>query len=212
MTKNWTNPASIKKKKKISLLFKKIKYRNSWIKIWVVLISEYTLVSTFHWREEPERKKERNIYGILTVATILWGRHYHLHWLMRELIRGFPRSCISRSHLHGEQYKFRNGFSILWLKSPFNLAAPPALVPRENVRGRTLCGREELRAWNIFHTQRNSGEKKGQIHSFTSVSGMKKSIFNYMGKVDRGLTYQKCWVQGWRLNMERGSIYYYLRE
>ena len=87
----------------------------------MVLISEYTLVSTFHWREEPERKKERNIYGILTVATILCGRHHHLHWLMRELIRGFPRSCISRSHLHGEQYKVRNGFSILWLKSPLLL-------------------------------------------------------------------------------------------
>ena len=142
----------------------------------MVLISEYTLVSSFHWREEPERKE------------YLWNfnscnnpvrQTYHLHWLMRKLICGFPRSCISCSHLHGEQYKVRNGFSILWLKSPFNLAASPALFPRENVRGRTLCGKEELRAWNMFHTQRNSGEKKGQIHSFTSVSGMKKSIFNY---------------------------------
>lgn len=137
------------------------------------------------------------------------GGHDRLHWLMWKHIQRFPRSCISCSHLHGEQYEVRNGFGILWLKSPFKLAASLALFPRENMRGRTSPVRE-LRVWNIFHIQRNTGEKKRSNPFFYLCLRTEKSIFNYTCKVDRGLTYQKCWVQGWRLNMERGSVYYYL--
>lgn len=123
----------------------------------MVLISEYTLVSSFHWREEPERKEYLWNFNSCNNPV---GQTYHLHWLMRKLICGFPRSCISCSHLHGEQYKVRNGFSILWLKSPFNLAAPSALFPRENVRGRTLCGKKNCGPETYFTPKEIAGKKR----------------------------------------------------
>lgn len=82
----------------------------------------------------------------------------------------------------------------------------------EKIWGRTLHGSEDLWVWNIFHTERRISKKKKDKSNLFFYLCIRngKSIFNYMGKVDQGLTYQTCWDQGWRINLERSSIYCHL--
>lgn len=57
----------------------------------------------------------------------------------------------------------------------------PHHLPEKTLRGKAVHGRTELRAWMIVSIQEILEGKRP--HSFTSVSGIKTSIFNYLNKV-----------------------------
>lgn len=139
--------------------------------------------SSFHWEKEPKVKRGINAYwassvyrhcerwlkifgDFLTIAVILWSEHYHPrgwwgNWDSRVSEKWHKLPTFA-------QWEVGNGFSTLFLKSPFKLAASPALCPRETVRGRT-CVEEK----KTYFTHEEISGKKDWIYSFTSVSGMK---------------------------------------
>lgn len=71
-----------------------------------------------------------------------------------------------------------------------------------------LCLLEKMweEAWkrreHILHTKWYQEKKRLNLFFYFCLRN-EMSIFNYLGKFDQGLTYEKCWVEGWRSNIER---------
>lgn len=100
--------------------------------------------------------------------------------------------------------RVRNGFSVFSWEAYFALLFLPFGLSEENERGRTWHGYRELRMGNQFPRKRNpAGIRRNLFFSLCVTT--KKSIFNHMGKIIQEPPYQKYWLEGWRLNMERHS-------
>lgn len=134
----------------------------------------------------------------------MWGGYYHPSGWWGYWDSGF-REVAQAAHICALS-NMRSEMDSVSCDLKVHLTSLPLLLCLlEKLWKEEHCVEEKNYGCETYFIHKEILGKKGSNPFFYLCLRNEKSIFNYIGKVDQGLTYRKCWVQGWRLNMERGN-------